>query len=96
MSRTSRPTRGWRQTWWNGRATRRRARGGTLGLTLALSLSLSLTLTLTLALTRWHSFGFNEKEGWREEGFSVAFAPEERQVRVRVRVRVRVGVRVRG
>ena len=27
----------------------------------------------------WHSFGFNEKEGWREDGFSVAFAPEERQ-----------------
>ena len=38
----------------------------------------------------WHSFGFNEKEGWREEGFSVAFAPEERQVGVRVRVRVSV------
>ena len=27
----------------------------------------------------WHSFGFNEKEAWREDGFSVAFAPEERQ-----------------
>jgi hypothetical protein len=27
----------------------------------------------------WHSFGFNEKEGWREDGFSVAFAPEERR-----------------
>ena len=26
----------------------------------------------------WHSFGFNDKEGWREPGFSVAFAPEER------------------
>lgn len=26
----------------------------------------------------WHSFGFNEREGWREEGFSVAFATEER------------------
>ena len=23
---------------------------------------------------RWHSFGFNAKEGWREDGFSVAFA----------------------
>ena len=27
----------------------------------------------------WHSFGFNDKEGWREDGFSVAFAPEERR-----------------
>ena len=26
----------------------------------------------------WHSFGFNEREGWREEGFSIAFAREER------------------
>lgn len=26
----------------------------------------------------WHSFGFNVAEGWREDGFSVAFASEER------------------
>lgn len=26
----------------------------------------------------WRSFGFNAQEGWREEGFSVAFAMEER------------------
>jgi len=26
----------------------------------------------------WRSFGFNAQEGWREEGFSVAFAREER------------------
>lgn len=26
----------------------------------------------------WRSFGFNVNEGWREDGFSLAFAPEER------------------
>jgi hypothetical protein len=26
----------------------------------------------------WHSFGFNAQEGWREDGFSLAFAYEER------------------
>ena len=26
----------------------------------------------------WRSFGFNIPEGWREDGFSLAFAPEER------------------
>ena len=26
----------------------------------------------------WHSFGFNVKEGWREDGFSIAYANEER------------------
>lgn len=26
----------------------------------------------------WHSFGFNAGEGWREDGFSLAFAREER------------------
>ena len=26
----------------------------------------------------WRSFGFNAKEGWRENGFSVAYAHEER------------------
>ena len=26
----------------------------------------------------WHSFGFNANEGWREDGFSVAFGHEER------------------
>ena len=26
----------------------------------------------------WHSFGFNVQEGWREDGFSIAFAPDER------------------
>lgn len=26
----------------------------------------------------WRSFGFNLKEGWREDGFTLAFAPEER------------------
>jgi hypothetical protein len=26
----------------------------------------------------WHSFGFHEKEGWREDGFSIAFSKDER------------------
>ena len=27
----------------------------------------------------WHSYGFNINEGWREDGFSLAFDPAERQ-----------------
>jgi hypothetical protein len=27
----------------------------------------------------WRSFGFNDKEGWREEGFSLAYDPAERR-----------------
>merc|ERR1712087_835626 len=26
----------------------------------------------------WRSFGFNAEEGWREDGFSIAFATDER------------------
>ena len=26
----------------------------------------------------WHSYGFNAQEGWREDGFSIAYAHEER------------------
>ena len=27
----------------------------------------------------WHSFGFSAEEGWREDGFCVAFATDERR-----------------
>lgn len=41
-------------------------------------LEYDLTEMRTTPRAWWHTFGFNAAEGWREDGFAVAFANEER------------------